>query len=559
MPRDLSLTSEKTPVQGGQSSALEDYSFPRALAEIYHGRKSGTLIIRRGLQETRILINEGSPAELESTNPDDSLEQFLIKRGKLTQLEAYTAKSKAVETRRSVGEMLVELGHFEPNDLFRLLKLNMGQNLLAIFRWTEGEVNFKQHPLIKDELLLLELNPEPLIIRGVFAYSPFDLINKEFMAFNQDMFKLDGEPDELVTRLQLRGAQARVLRALRDPSRTRDLAVEMGGDMEALLRLLYALILIRVAIPADEEASNPAVPAPEAAAKKETPKEKPVDAKAASPVRTKLTTAESEAVNAALATAKDGNYYDLLQVQPDVGFKALKQAFIERCNELSPMSHKGKVKGRRAAQLEDLFLLLVRAYTTLSNAKQRRAYNDRLEGRPAQRKQRSPGKALGHMTPPRPRVDAQIKRPRSRPTNRQPAGPAPGGNAFEVIEPYMPSLPVKTAILFLKSGDIPAAVKELRAAVRKSPNDCTSVTLLGFTLYLLDPVSNMSQATTYLQHASSLDLKVYEPCLYLGRIFEYAQDRTAALQAYQQCLAREPRQQEARNAMLHLRKLSRSK
>ncbi len=558
-------TSELTPVLGGLAADLSDYPFPLALTELYFNKKSGTLHIRRGMQETSILVKAGAPVMLESSNPEDSLEHFLVQRKKLDMVDAYTAKSKAVETRRPVGEVLVEQGLLEPNELYKLIKLNMGQNILGIFRWTSGKVTFAEHEVRDEGRILLEISPEPLILRGVFAHSPFDIINKAFLSLEQDSFVLEEDPDKVVARLKLSGGQAKVVRALQEPKNTAALAAEVEGDMEALLRLLYAMALLKIALPA--EISSDKVPAVTPPAETGAAPTKPTQDATTTrvPARDDGPPVDMESIRKAFAMAKEGTHYELLGVKQNAGFDKLKRAFLERCYELSPMTLGDKVRGVRKSQLEDLFLHLVRAYSTLSNARQRKAYNERLKGKKRKRRKSAlkQARAAGvrppvMQAPPRPSsVPPRPSSEPARPSRRTPPAKKDRGstNSFDVIEPNNPSLAARTAVLHLQAGELQEAVDELRKSVRKSPNDCPAVTLLGYSLYLLDPVSNMSQATTYLQHAASMDLNAYEPCLYLGRIFDFAQDRRSALTAYQQCLSREPRQQEARKALLRLRKL----
>ena len=544
-------------IQGGQSTDLARVSFPRALAEILRANLTGILTLTRGHTEYRVSLAKGAPVMVESTRPEDSLERMLIQKGKLEQVDAHGAKSESVSSGRPVGDVLVERGLLKPNEMYKLIKLNMGQVLLSLFSLTEAKVRFQQRALKDDGTVRLEVNPEPLIIRGVSAYSPFDIINKHFMSFTNDTFVLREGMERALPRLKLTSMHTRVVRALKKPMRTGALVGEADGDMEALLRLLYALSILGVVIPYNEEAS----PAVEMSRQESDDQVRAVEwAKeitgphapppSPQPGRGRLATEELRALDDALATARADTHYDLLGVKPEASFGEIRRAFLASCHKLSPMALHGRVPPEREAQAEEVFLLLVRAYATLSRADLRREYNHDVGITTKAKKKTSgirrgvapfgPWSTPGHKAIPRPRSAA----------GPEPESTASGG--FEVVEPYKPTVAVKTAMLLIKAGEIPEAILALRKALERSRGDAQGRALLGYLLYLDDPVCNMSDATAHLQRAAALDTSAFEPHLYMGRIFEYAQNRPSALAAYKQCLGREPRHKEAKAAVVRL-------
>ena len=554
-------------VQGGQTVGLEYVPFPRALAEIHRGKLTGVLILKRGRnQECRVLFAKGAPVKVESSHPDDALENMLVRKGMLDQVIAHRSRSQAVSSGHSIGEVLVEQGYVDPNELYKLIKLNMGQVLLSLFKWKDGKLRFQARALGDDAAIRLEVSPESLIVRGVFAYTPFEVINQHFMSFTNDTFKLAEDAEASLPALKLTSMQARIARAMKRPIRTGELVAEAEGDMEALLRLLYALVLLGVAVP-HEEASRPRVdlnklesvdrPLPMAWEEEVTgPHPMP---KGYSQDEKKVPTRELEALDEALATARADSHYDLLRVKPDASFGEIRRAFLGLCHKLSPMALRGRVPPEREVQAEEVFLLLVRAYATLARADLRREYNADIgleaPARKKPTKKPVPRRGVAPFGP----WKTPIPRP-TLPTPKRTQGPPPEETrGFQVVEPYQPTMMVKTALLLVKAGETPEAIQELRKSLSREKADVQGRALLGYLLYLDDPVCNMSDATAHLQRAAALDTSAIEPHLYMGRIYEYAQHYAQALAAYKQVLARESRSTEAREAVKRLTKLAKGR
>ena len=551
-------------VQGGQTADLENVPFPRALAEIHRGKLTGILTLtRRRKQECRVMFSKGAPVMVESSNPDDALENMLVRKGVLDQVIAHRSRSQSVSTGLSVGEVLVEQGHVQPNELYKLIKLNMGQVLLSLFKWKDGKLRFQARALGEDAAIRLEVSSESLIVRGVFAYTPFEVINRHFMTFNHDTFVMADGVEEQLPALKLTSLQTRVVRALKEPKRTGELVGEAEGDMEALLRLLYSLVLLGVAVPY-EESSRPRIDTSKLESEERVKArewEEDVTGPHAMPkgiqkAREQLSVEELQELDDTLATARADTHYDLLGIKPEASFGEIRRSFLTMCHRLSPMALRDRVPPEREAQSEEVFLLLVRAYATLSRADLRREYNRDLGlGSRTTKKPSGIRRGVAPFGPWRTPIKRPMPRPASAsslPPARSASPPPEPGRGFEVVEPYQPSMAVKTAVMLVRAGEITEAIIQLRKALERTPADVQGRALLGYLLYLDDPVCNMSDATSHLQRAAALDTSAFEPHLYMGRIYEYAQDRPNALGAYKQCLAREPRHEEAKAAAARL-------
>jgi tetratricopeptide (TPR) repeat protein len=229
-----------------------------------------------------------------------------------------------------------------------------------------------------------------------------------------------------------------------------------------------------------------------------------------------------------LAT-RSQDYFELFGVEPSASFDQLKRAFLERCDRFSPMAFRDRALDAHGERLEEIFLLLVRAFSTLAVPSARREYVDRV---------RAQGEHGGTAL--------------ARVATRRSEGRR---NAFAVDEPAKASPVVKTAITFINTGQPAAAIGGLRDAVRAEPGDAEALALLGYASYLADPVSRRADAIKCLQRAMATDSRCLHAFLFLGRIFELEQDRANALGAYRECLRIERLHAESLEAIERLEQL----
>ena len=550
-----------TALKSGRQS-LDTYPFPQALAELAADNAAGMLTVSRRGREKRLLFKEGAPVHFESNIADESLERFLLKRGKLDQTTAFQAQGRAVAEHRPVGDVLVEMGALGPNDLFKMMKLCMGASILETFRWADGELKFDPQEVPQAGTILLKVNSGPLVVRGVFAYSPFDMISKHFLAFKSDSFRLAQKANDFVPALQLNPVQARIAQALETASSPNQVVQRADVDMETALRVLYALMLLRVVVPADRASATPVQPL-ESGGVHERVGTAHVQKRATSPLKkedqgrqvadmstkpSELTTDEQEAIDNAYHIAKEGTYYQLLDVAADVSFSSLKRSFLKACFQFSPMTFRDRNLGNRAEKVEELFLILVRAFWTLAVPEQREHYNDKLENPDDLRKTMA---GMGARTSVKRGDDAGgEKRPESQNTKSV-------QTAFSVSVSKGANLLVKAGASYLNKRRSAEAVEQLKLAAEGQPDDAEAVSLLGYALYLVDPVGNRMKGLDCLRRAVELDSTRYQAHLLLGRVLEQEQQRADALEAYQACLARAPGQSEAKTAIERLKRVLR--
>ena len=130
------------------------------------GQKTGTLVVTNKAVEKKIFFKSGRVISSASNDPREYLGQFLMSHGYLTEPEL----TKAMEVQRQsgmlLGKILVMIGVIGEEELVRLMRLKAEEEIYDIFLWTEGDFQFLDDELPKQELIPLKVDVTGIIMEG---------------------------------------------------------------------------------------------------------------------------------------------------------------------------------------------------------------------------------------------------------------------------------------------------------------------------------------------------------------------------------------------------------
>jgi len=107
------------------------------------GRKTGTLELQRSLIRKKILFRDGNIHSSWSTDPRESLGQFLIRTRRVSEEQLFKALLRQEKEGRLLGSILVEEGLLEEDVLRRALRDKAQESIYDVFLWTEAQFEFK--------------------------------------------------------------------------------------------------------------------------------------------------------------------------------------------------------------------------------------------------------------------------------------------------------------------------------------------------------------------------------------------------------------------------------
>ncbi len=135
-------------------------------------RHSGTLIVTDGKRDKKIYFAEGEVTLL-SSSKRMRLGELLIAAGKITAEDLDLALKLQKQSRKKLGEILVEEGFCEEEEIFRLVRQQIEEEIYDLFLWRKAEFEFIADAIPEDmardapNLTRLSLNTNSLIMEAM--------------------------------------------------------------------------------------------------------------------------------------------------------------------------------------------------------------------------------------------------------------------------------------------------------------------------------------------------------------------------------------------------------
>ncbi|MCZ6670332.1 MAG: DUF4388 domain-containing protein [Acidobacteria bacterium] len=143
---------------------------PVSLADIFSllnlSKKTGALKCRRGKIEKTIYWEEGEVVFARSNLREDSLGNFLLDRGTITQEQKEESFRKIGSGERH-GKVLVRLGYLTPEQLLWGVRHHVQEILYTLFLWEEGLFEFEEGSLKNREKVTLSSSTTRIVMDGI--------------------------------------------------------------------------------------------------------------------------------------------------------------------------------------------------------------------------------------------------------------------------------------------------------------------------------------------------------------------------------------------------------
>jgi hypothetical protein len=144
---------------------LGETDFPDLLLAVLSAKASGRLELSRGMSLKTVTFCHGEIAGADSSDPDDGIGPFLLKRGAIGRRDLEQTQAAAPE---DLGEELVRCGALERERLDSHLGEHATELILSLFPWTEGTYRFR--PGVPAAVLAaLAGRTTAIILRGIQA------------------------------------------------------------------------------------------------------------------------------------------------------------------------------------------------------------------------------------------------------------------------------------------------------------------------------------------------------------------------------------------------------
>jgi hypothetical protein len=347
-----------------REGTLAELPFPLLLHSLMVEERTCLVELKVRQLEKRLSFEEGSPVACASNLLHETLGQFLIARGKLTESQHQKTLNDSVQTGVQYGEMLVRQSLITPFDLYKQLQANLALKILDCFRW--GEARYRVVQDAEPSKSPIKMNPLRLVYTGTANFSPFETVASHLMFADEQRFALVPNPAHDLDDVKLTAKDTRLVQALRGRPTFAEILDKGGFDTEQAMRRLYALCVMGLCDFAEAVQDAPAAPAPVAA---------PVTAPVTAPAPVLVAPAppagvpfadDDDAMKNELAQAflehRKKDPFDLLGVTEAVQLPALRKAFLALADRYSPVRFRS---GDLREKAESLLAALGRAYGQL--------------------------------------------------------------------------------------------------------------------------------------------------------------------------------------------------
>jgi hypothetical protein len=219
---------------------------PEVLQTVYHYKVPGVVTAARDGVEKKIFIWGGDVIFASSGERADSLGDFLLRTGRITQEQMDQSVEmlllSAGEKRH--GTILVEMGFVSPQELFDIVTAQVKSIVFSMFEWDEGEFAFEVGQFKTDELIQLAIPARQVILEGVKTmHDARRLVS--FLGPSWTVFDPCYVPTELGD-LTLEMGEIRLLQHVDGAKTLRDLLTLGPGDASHNAKLVYAFYALKL-------------------------------------------------------------------------------------------------------------------------------------------------------------------------------------------------------------------------------------------------------------------------------------------------------------------------
>jgi hypothetical protein len=221
---------------------LDEQSLPELLVRAHRRGQTGVLSVCRGQTERSFHIEGGRLVFATSSEPDDGLLAFLLRRGVIS-LQDREETCRRLLSNKRVGTILRQLGVIDSEDLAGLVRLQLEEIVYDTFRWEQGEYVFIPGPLPSNEEITLDADLLQLVAQGIRRVDSWTRVIRGCGGVDQPLALSPNYLDTL-DRMGAGVEEMDVVQALKEPQSPRRLCRRIELDDFRACQILWALRLL---------------------------------------------------------------------------------------------------------------------------------------------------------------------------------------------------------------------------------------------------------------------------------------------------------------------------
>ena len=488
---------------------LGEIRFPVLLHALAVHTRTVVLSIERRQLKKEIILENGIPVDCHSNLLQDTLGKFMVARGAINDAQCHETLSKSATTGKPFTDIILADGLVNASEFYKILQQNLAKKLLDAFSWRSGtfQVSADLPPVDSP----LKVRAPQLVLTGISKFAPEDEIAAEIEALRgEKKLLINPRPPFPLKELRLSKDHKEIVGLVSVGKTLDELEAESGLEKARVLRALYALAVIGVALPEDwllldatpdmdfasgveeeSDASQTRPPGGDAAAAITTA----VRAAEKAPAGQDIETLRNALMEAYLRYRKQ-DAFDLLGIDAEATREQIEQGYLEFSERFAPWKFDQPGLQSFTDKARDLFI--------------------------------AGGQAFGELCNPETR-NSLVARRSSAFTQRHQAIPEEARNAFAIKSDLLDSeTQFKKGIELMKAGQYADALEQLQFAHDCEPQNSDYRAELAFCRYRKDPEIEKDGALQELHETIRIDPECGLALCYAGIIFGEAGEFGAA-------------------------------
>ena len=165
---------------------LQDFPIADIFQLIGHQRKTGILVLKRDEEEVRVFFHEGKifRAQPGDRSRGDLLGDVLVRAELISAGQLDQALATQRRTLQRLGDILVESGYIERDEIQRVADLQTTETIYNLFNWISGTYEFEQRTLEVATDMAAPIPSENVLMEGVRRVDEWPMIRKNISDFD---------------------------------------------------------------------------------------------------------------------------------------------------------------------------------------------------------------------------------------------------------------------------------------------------------------------------------------------------------------------------------------
>ncbi len=330
--------------------SLKYFRLADVLSGLYRTASTGTLEVRNGSVLKSVYFKDGNIIYASSSLTDERLEEFLLKKRKITPEQYKELNRLLIESDKGLEAVLLEKGFISPETLLDEIRNQVETIVLSLFTLEVGEFEFQEGPLPLSEIITVDINTPSLLFRGIKSIDNVRFIRESVPSMDVIPFLLK-DPLISLASVSLSVTDKKVFTLIDNRTTLRELLTQSPLNDFETLRIIYALHNTGIIGYNTEKCEDH--------------------------LQKKDTSFENEFIRKIedlYSVLGSKSYYELLGVEKDASEKEIRDAYYKLVKKYHPDRYP-HLPGYAAEMLNSIFSAITEAYNTLSEPEKRVQYS----------------------------------------------------------------------------------------------------------------------------------------------------------------------------------------